>query len=44
MMAATSERTFKNSQIAKIAERSSMSVNQQFARQIVNLVNVAMGK
>lgn len=44
MLAATSERTFKNSQIAKIAERSSTSTNQQFARQLVNLVNVAMGK
>lgn len=44
MMASASERTFKNSQIAKICERSSQAVNLQFARQIVNLVNVAMGK
>lgn len=44
MMASASERTFKNSQITKIAERASMATNKQFVQSIVNLVNVALGK
>lgn len=44
MMAAASERTFKNSQITKIAERASLQTNKMFAQSIVNLVRVASGK
>lgn len=45
MMAACVERTFKNSQIAKLVlDRQSSMASKQFAQSIVNLVNVAMGK
>jgi hypothetical protein len=44
MMAAATERTFKNSQITKIAERQSMAANKQFVQALVNLVNVTSGK
>lgn len=45
MLAAVMERTFKNSQIAKLVlDRQSSTASKQFAQQIVNLVNVATGK
>lgn len=45
MLAACMERTFKNSQIAKLVlDRQSSTASKQFAQQIVNLVNVATGK
>lgn len=44
MMAASTERTFKNSQITKIAERASATANKQFAQQIMNLLRVTSGK
>jgi hypothetical protein len=44
MMAAAQERTFKNSQITKIAERQSAAANKQFSTALVNLVNVTSGK